>query len=87
LLVRVPPSPNRTLTRTPLILAEVVTIFKSGNPVPSTRVGVLGAVMKLVEAMPLHRPHLQAPPLSNKAERYLMACAAGGISMRPRLRR
>jgi hypothetical protein len=64
------------LTRTPLILAEVVTIFESGNPVPSTRVGVLGAVMKLVEAVPLHRPHLQAPPLSNKAERYLTHLAA-----------
>jgi hypothetical protein len=65
------------LTRTPLILAEVVTIFESGNPVPSTRVGVLGAVVKLVEALPLHRPHLQAPPLSNKAEPYLTHLAAG----------
>jgi hypothetical protein len=64
------------LTRTPLILAEVVTIFESGNPVPSTRVGVLGAVMKLVETAPLHRPHLQASPLSNKAERYLTDLAA-----------
>jgi hypothetical protein len=65
------------LTRTPLILAEVVTIFESGNPVPSTRVGVLGAVMKLFEGIPLHRPHLQAPPLSNKGERYLTHLAAG----------
>jgi hypothetical protein len=38
---------------------------------------VLGAVVKLVEALPLHRPHLQAPPLSNKAEPYLTHLAAG----------
>jgi hypothetical protein len=39
-------------------------------------VGVLGAVVKLVEALPLHRPHLQLPPLSNKAEPYLTHLAA-----------
>jgi hypothetical protein len=59
------------LTRTPLVLAEVVTIFQSGNPVPSTRIGVLGAVMKLIETAPAHRPHLQLPPLSDCAARYL----------------
>jgi hypothetical protein len=64
------------LTRTPLILAEVVTIFESGNPVPSTRVGVLGEVMKLIEAAPSHRPYLQVQPLSNNAERYLTHLAA-----------
>lgn len=51
------------LTRTPLILAEVVTIFLSGNSVPTTRIGVLGAVMNLIEAAPEHRPHLQTLPL------------------------
>jgi hypothetical protein len=64
------------LTRTPLILAEVVTIFQSGNPVPSTRSGVLGAVMKLIETATAHQPHLQLAPLSNCAERYLTHLAA-----------
>jgi hypothetical protein len=59
------------LTRTPLILAEVVTIFQSGNSIPATRIGVLGAVMKLIEAAPEHRSHLQTPPLSNRADHYL----------------
>ena len=45
------------LTRTPLILAEAVTIFQSGGPIPNTRIGVLGAVMKLVENSDEHRPH------------------------------
>jgi NACHT conflict system protein len=64
------------LTRTPLILAEVVTIFQSGEPVPSTRVGVLGAVTNLIESAPSHRPHLQIPPLQGHAERYLTHLAA-----------
>jgi hypothetical protein len=64
------------LTRTPLILAEVVTIFQSGNPIPSTRVGVLGTVMSLIEGATNHKPHLQRPPLNNHAERYLTDLAA-----------
>ncbi|HUE10091.1 MAG TPA: hypothetical protein VMQ54_04100, partial [Steroidobacteraceae bacterium] len=64
------------LTRTPLILSEVVTIFESGSPIPTTRIGVLGAVVMLVEATPQHRPHLQTAPLSNRANQYLTRLAA-----------
>jgi hypothetical protein len=64
------------LTRTPLILAEVVTIFQSGEPVPSTRIGVLGAVMNLIERSPLHQPYLQIAPVQGHAERYLTHLAA-----------
>jgi HEAT repeat protein len=63
------------LTRTPLILAEVVTIFQSGNSVPATRIGVLGAVMNLIEVAPDHRSHLQKSPLSNRANHYLTLLA------------
>jgi hypothetical protein len=59
------------LTRTPLILAEVVTIFQSGGSIPATRIGVLGAVIKLIEAAPEHRSYLQTTPLSNRADHYL----------------
>jgi hypothetical protein len=64
------------LTRTPLILAEVTTIFQSGGPIPTTRVGVLGAVMTLVESSDEHRHHLQRAPLANGAHHYLKELAA-----------
>ncbi len=64
------------LTRTPLILAEVVTIFQSGSPIPTTRIGVLGAVMSVVENSDEHRPYLQTTPLSSRAYHYLKELAA-----------
>jgi hypothetical protein len=64
------------LTRTPLILAEVVTIFQSGSPIPVTRIGVLGTVMKLIEDSDEHRPHLQVAPLFGGARHYLKELAA-----------
>jgi hypothetical protein len=64
------------LTRTPLILAEVATIFQSGGPIPTTRIGVLGAVMKLIESSDEHRHHLQRAPLANGAHHYLTELAA-----------
>jgi hypothetical protein len=64
------------LTRTPLILAEVVTIFESGGPIPSTRIDVLGEVTALIESSDEHRPHLQATPLFNGAQHYLRELAA-----------
>jgi hypothetical protein len=63
------------LTRTPLILAEVVTIFRSGSPLPTSRIGVLGAVMRLIESSDEHRPQLQAAPLFSKAQHYLTELA------------
>ena len=64
------------LTRTPLILSEVATLFQSGRPVPTTRIGVLGAVMKLVEESEDHQSHLQGPPLDGNAPGYLTHLAA-----------
>jgi hypothetical protein len=64
------------LTRAPLILSEVTTIFQSGRPVPTTRTGVLSAVMKLVEESEDHQSHLQGPPLGGKAPSYLTYLAA-----------
>ncbi len=64
------------LTRTPMILAEVVTIFQSGTPIPTSRIGVLAAVMRLIETSDEHRPQLQAAPLSNDAQHYLTELAA-----------
>jgi hypothetical protein len=64
------------LTRTPFILSEVTTIFQSGRPIPTTRSGVLDAVLKLIEQTEPHRGHLQAPPLDGAAPQYLAGLAS-----------
>lgn len=61
------------LTRTPLILNQVISLFESGTPIPETKVGVLEAATRLLEAD--HRSHLQAAPLSGRAARYLSELA------------
>ncbi|MCI0426596.1 MAG: hypothetical protein L0Z46_01105 [Nitrospiraceae bacterium] len=63
------------LTRTPLILAEVARIFQSGAPIPRTKVGVLAAVMRLVEQADQHRDHLERPPLMSRSGDYLAGLA------------
>jgi hypothetical protein len=64
-----------SLTRTPLILSEVTTLFASGKPIPPTKMGVLGAVMNLVNQQDEHRDHLQREPLTGNASDYLATLA------------
>jgi hypothetical protein len=59
------------LTRTPLVLSEVTTIFLSGGVIPTTRMGVLDAVMRLLERKEEHRAYLRLPPLSGHTQDYL----------------
>ena len=59
------------LTRTPLILSEVTTIFQSGGVIPTTKIGVLEAVMCLLEQSDEHQSYLQTAPLMGHAPRYL----------------
>jgi hypothetical protein len=63
------------LTRTPLILSEVTTIFQSGGVIPITKIGVLDAVMDLLEQSDEHRSYLQTAPLTGHAHRYLAELA------------
>jgi len=63
------------LTQTPLILAEVTTIFRSGVPIPKTKVGVLSAVMTLLEQSGEHRVYLEHQPLTGRASDYLAELA------------
>jgi len=42
------------LTRTPLILAEVTELFLKGSTIPTTKTGILGAVMRMVEESEEH---------------------------------
>jgi hypothetical protein len=64
------------LTRTPMILAEVTTIFLSGVPIPKTKVGVLAAVMRLLEQADEHRNYLERLPLTGYSRDYLAELAA-----------
>jgi hypothetical protein len=64
------------LTRTPMILAAVVTLFLSGRPIPKTRLGVLEAVVQLMEMAGEHHGHLQRAPLLGHSGRYLIELAA-----------
>ena len=59
------------LTRTPFFLSEVTSIFEAGGAIPSTKIGVLEAVTRLVEQSDQHRNHLQQPPLAGRARDYL----------------
>jgi hypothetical protein len=67
---------NRTLgsiTRTPLILAEVADLHRAGKEIPPTKMGVLGAVLHEIEQSAEHRVPLQQAPLRGHAANYLHA--------------
>jgi hypothetical protein len=59
------------LTRTPFILSEVTTIFKSGGEIPRTKLAILQAVISLQEQSEEHSEHLQSAPLLGHASEYL----------------
>ena len=60
-----------SITRTPLFLAEVVDLYRSGKDIPATKIGVLGAVMDAVEQSPEHQTSLRQEPLRGNAAEYL----------------
>jgi hypothetical protein len=60
-----------SITRTPLILAEVADLYRSGKEIPPTKMGVLGAVIDAIEQFPDHRTSLQQVPLRGYAAEYL----------------
>ncbi len=62
-----------SITRTPLFLAEVVELYRSGKDIPTTKMGVLGAVMDAIEQSPEHRVALGQAPLRGHAREYLRA--------------
>ena len=62
------------LTTTPFILAEVVSLFEAGVPIPGTKPGVLAAVIRLQEEGQ-HRNALQGAPLFGRQEDYLRSLA------------
>jgi hypothetical protein len=62
-----------SITRTPLILAEVADLYRLGKEIPPTKMGVLGAVMESIEQSTEHRIALQQSPLRGHAADYLRA--------------
>ncbi len=64
------------LTRTPLLLSEVTTLFLSDRPIPRTKIGILTAMVDLIEGAEEHRHHLVQSPLSGHSQDYLAELAA-----------
>jgi hypothetical protein len=64
------------ITRTPLILSYVGSLFAAGRAIPATKTGVLNAVIDLVESEPQHTMALSEAPLAGFARTYLedIAC-------------
>jgi hypothetical protein len=62
-----------SITRTPLFLAEVVDLYRSGKDIPATKMGVLGAVIDAIEQSPEHRTSLRQGPLRGHASNYLQS--------------
>ena len=62
-----------SITRTPLFLAEVVDLYRSGKDIPATKMGVLGSVIDAIEQSQEHQVALQQAPLRGRAREYLRA--------------
>ena len=62
-----------SITGTPLFLAEVVDLYRSGKDIPPTKMGVLGAVIDAIEQAPEHQVALRQAPLRGHAGDYLRA--------------
>jgi len=74
------------LTRTPMILAEVVSLHEAGKPIPTSKLGVLNAVAHLMENSETHQAALANAPLSGMARYYLeelasLLVAGGGVQI------
>jgi hypothetical protein len=63
------------LTRTPLILSEVVKLFEAGEPIPDTKLDILRAVAARIERSEEHQVALTTPPLDGMGSAYLEALA------------
>lgn len=63
-----------------MILAVVVTLFPSGRTIPNTRLGVLEALVQLMETADEHHGQIQRAPLLGQIVRYLVELAAQATS-------
>lgn len=63
------------VTQTPLILAAVASLFEVGDDIPKTKMGVLGAFVRLQEKLPQHSVHLGSKPLRGLHSDFLIGIA------------
>jgi hypothetical protein len=68
------------LTRTPLILAEVVSLHEAGKAIPTSKLAVLDAVTRLMENTETHQAALADIPLSGIGRDHLQAIATALVS-------
>lgn len=59
------------VTRTPFILSGVTSIFEAGATIPKARMGVLDAVIHLMEETPEHSAHLRSAPFTGSQREHL----------------
>lgn len=64
------------LTRIPLLLSEVTTLYLSDRDIPRTKIGILSAMTDLLEQSEEHNHHLHQLPLSGHSRDYLAELAA-----------
>jgi NACHT C-terminal Alpha/Beta 2 len=64
------------LTRNPLLLSEVTTLYLSDRDIPRTKIGILSAMTDFLEQSEEHNHHLHQPPLSGHSRDYLAELAA-----------
>ena len=76
LIARIEADPSLDeLTRTPFILSEVASLFEAGLNVPSTKMDILGQVVRLQERQEEHVNALPGSPLFGRQADYLKALA------------
>ena len=76
----------KELTTTPLVLAEVASLFEANKHIPPSKLGVLDAVTRLMEETGVHPEALASPPLRGLGWRYLEGLgswlvASGGVQI------
>jgi hypothetical protein len=64
------------LKRSPFSLSEVAALFEAGAAIPSTKIGVLAAVLRVQEQREEHRNALEAEPVFGRQAEYLKVLAA-----------
>lgn len=73
-------APLDSLSRSPFILKQLVTLYVANDTLPKTRAEVLESIMVSTESLPEHAPALEVEPILGFSQKYLAALAAAMIS-------
>ena len=76
LIARIEADPSlEALTRTPLILSEVASLFHAGRSVPSNKIDILAQVVRMQEQRAEHTVALAGAPIFGRQAEYLTVLA------------